>query len=259
MTPSSLFRDFFDAWHGLHSKVPDPASEMAAFFEAWQRIPPRQVPLPSAIDILQFQDFVQTFPAAYRQYLRSGITANPWRHAGIGRDEMRNSFVLRWLLDCFGDHGQGSSILAALLDGLKQDELVSLVLHKPYHTRVEQRLTDDGSSRADIAINGHDFTILIEVKIDAPESGDQIKRYLDHLAALPGGKRALIFLTPQGRPVKDEKLKGSVSYLSWSEVADVLDTHINREPGLARQPAGLLLSHFAEHIRGHARQRRKKQ
>ena len=130
---------------------------------------------------------------------------------------------------------------------------------RPYHTRVEQRLTDDGSSRADIAINGHDFTILIEVKIDAPESGDQIKRYLDHLAALPGGKRALIFLTPQGRPVKDEKLKGSVSYLSWSEVADVLDTHINREPGLARQPAGLLLSHFAEHIRGHARQRRKKQ
>lgn len=231
---------------------------MAAFFKAWHRLPARQAPRPPTLDARRLADFAAAFPTAHARHLRSGVRANAWRSAGVGQDEVRNSAVLHWLLDGFGDHGQGPDLLVALLEHLQLPHLARLAQKAPYHARVERPLSEAGDSRVDIAIEGTDFTVLIEAKVDAPETGDQLQRYHTHLCNMRGlHQRALVFLTPDGRPPRDVALHGDIRPLSWAALADVIAVHVARHPGLAHQPAGLLLNQFADHIRGLGRKKRK--
>lgn len=231
---------------------------MAAFFDAWHRLPARRAPRPARLDACRFADFAAAFPAAHARHERSGVRANAWRSAGVGQDELRNTGVLRWLLDGFGDHGQGPDLLVALLKHLQLPELAGRARQAPYRTRVERPLSEEGDSRVDIAIEGADFTVLIEAKVDAPETGDQLQRYHSYLSNMRGkDARALIFLTTDGRPPRDVALHGDIRPLSWAALADVIAAHVARHPGLAHQPAGLLLNQFAEHIRGLGRKKRK--
>lgn len=257
MPTATQFDTFFQGWHALQPQTAGPAAAMAAFFEAWHRLPPRRADAPT-LDARQFAEFAHAFPAAHAHHLRSGIRANAWRSAGVGHDEVRNSAVLNWLLDRFGDHGQGPDLLVALLEHLQLPELAGQARQTPYHTRVERPLSEEGDSRVDIAIEGADFTVLIEAKVDAPETGDQLQRYHRHLSKMRGQHhRALIFLTPDGRPPRDLALHGEVRPLSWAALAGIIAAHVARHPGLAHQPAGLLLNQFADHIRGLGRKKRK--
>ena len=111
----------------------------------------------------------------------------------------------------------------------------------------------------DIAIEGADFMVLIEAKVGAAEGDDQLERYHRYLQGIPGKRlRELIFLTPEGRPARNPALQAHVRPLSWAALADVIDNHVRRHSGLAGQPAGLLLNHFAEHVRGLGRKKGKK-
>ena len=111
----------------------------------------------------------------------------------------------------------------------------------------------------DIAIEGADFMVLIEAKVGAAEGDDQLERYHRYLQGIPGKRlRELIFLTPEGRPARNAALQAHVRPLSWAALADVIDNHVRRHSGLAGQPAGLLLNHFAEHVRGLGRKKGKK-
>ena len=256
---AAQFDTFFQRWHSLQPQAADPTAAMAAFFDAWHQLPSRRAPGPPKLDARQFTDFAEAFPAAYARHARSGVNANVWRSAGVGHDEVRNTAALRWLLDRFEDHGQGPDLLVALLEHLALPELARLVQQTPYHTRVERQLSEAGDSRVDIAVEGADFMVLIEAKVDAPEGDDQLRRYLRHLHSIPGKRqRALIFLTPDGRPARNPALQADVQPLSWAALSDVIDTHLRRHPGLAGQAAGLLLHHFAEHVRGLGRKGRKK-
>lgn len=258
MPSTAQFDAFFQSWHSLQPRAADPATAMAAFFGAWHRLPAQRVPRLPTLDARQFADFAEAFPSAHARHLRSGVRANAWRSASVGKDEMRNSAVLRWLLDGFGDHGQGPDLLVALLEHLQLPELAGLAQKAPYHARVERPLSEAGDSRVDIFIEGTDFTVLIEAKVDAPETGDQLQRYHRYLSTLPEQRgRALIFLTPDGRPPRDVALHGDIRPLSWAALADVIAAHVARHPGLAHQPAGLLLIQFADHIRGLGRKKRK--
>lgn len=252
-------RTFFHAWHSLQPSAAGPAAAMADFFEAWRRLPSARAPFPGTLDARRFSDFAQAFGTAYDRHARSGANANAWRSAGVGQDEMRNSSVLGWLLDRSGDHGQGPDLLVGLLDHLKLPALAALARQAPYHTRLEHPLSDTGDSRVDIAIEGADFLLIIEAKVGAPESGDQLERYHRYLRRMPGKReRALIFLTPDGRPARNPALQAAVQPLAWAGLAGVIDAHLRRHPELSGQTAGLLLRHFAEHVRGLGRQGRKK-
>lgn len=258
MLSTAQFDAFFQSWHSLQPQTAAPATAMAGFFEAWHRLPTRQTPQPPTLDTRRFADFAAAFPDAHARHLRSGIRANVWRSAGIGQDEKRNCAVLQWLLDRFGDHGQGPDLLVAVLEHLQRPDLAGLAKQAPYRTRVEHLLSEAGDSRVDITIEGTDFTVLIEAKVDAPETGDQLQRYHRHLGGLPDQHlHALIFLTPDGRPPRDVALHGDIRPLSWAALAGVIAAHVARHPGLAYQPAGLLLNQFADHIRGLGRKRRK--
>lgn len=255
---TAQFHAFFQAWHSLQPQAAEPVTAMAAFFDAWHRLPARQAPQPARLDACRFTEFSAAFPAAHARHLRSGVRANAWRSAGVGQDELRNTGVLRWLLDGFGDHGQGPDLLTALLGQLQLPELSALTRQAPYQTRVEQQLSDSGDSRVDIAIEGADFMIIIEAKVGAAEGDDQLERYHRYLQKIPGKRqRALIFLTPDGRPARNPALRAEVWPLAWATVAGVIAAHVARHPGLAHQPAGLLLRQFADHIRGLSRKKRK--
>ncbi len=259
MPTATQFDTFFQGWHALQPQTAGPAAAMAAFFEAWHRLPSRRPSEAPTLDARQFAEFAHAFPAAHARHLRSGIRANAWRSAGVGQDEIRNTAVLRWLLDRFGDHGQGPDLLAALLEHLKLPELAGLARQAPYQARVEQQLSDTGDSRVDIAIEGADFMIIIEAKVGAAEGEDQLERYHRYLQKILGKRqRVLVFLTPDGRPARNPALRAHVQPLAWAALADVIDAHLRRHPGLAGHTAGLLLRHFAEHVRGLGRQRRKK-
>ena len=256
---AAQFDSFFQGWHSLQPKAAGPVTAMAAFFEAWHGLPPRRTPEVPALDARQFAEFADAFPTAHARHMRSGIRANAWRSAGVGQEEMRNSSVLRWLLDRLGDHGQGPDLLVALLEHLALPELAALARLAPYHARVEQRLSEAGDSRVDIAIEGADFMVLIEAKVGAAEGEDQLERYYRYLHGIPGKRqRALIFLTPEGRQARNPALQADVRPLSWTALADVIDSHVRHHHGLAGQPAGLLLNHFAEHVRGLGRKKEKK-
>ena len=122
------FDSFFQAWHSLQPHAADPAAAMAAFFDAWQRIPAGPAPTPPTLDACQFTEFAAAFPAAHARHMRSGVRANAWRSTGVGHDELRNTAVLRWLLDRLGDHGQGPDLLVALSP---EDEWTA----NPFHLR----------------------------------------------------------------------------------------------------------------------------
>lgn len=259
MITAAQFDSFFQGWHSLQPKAAGPVTAMAAFFEAWHGLPPRRTPEVPALDARQFAEFADAFPTAHARHMRSGIRANAWRSAGVGQEEMRNSSVLRWLLDRLGDHGQGPDLLVALLEHLRLPELAALARQAPYQARVEQQLSDSGDSRVDIAIEGADFMLIIEAKVGTPEGNDQLERYHAYLQSIPGKRqRALIFLTPDGRPARNPALRAAVLPLAWATLAEVIDAHLRRHPGIASQPAGLLLTHFAEHVRGLGRKGRKK-
>lgn len=74
---------------------------------------------PPAIDIGAAKSFFTQYKHEYASFWKDGGAINVWEAAGLKRDEVRNTAVLSWLLDCHGSHGQGSLFLECFLESLK--------------------------------------------------------------------------------------------------------------------------------------------
>jgi hypothetical protein len=184
---------------------------------------------------------------------KAGLLCNPWEIASLRRDEVRNAKVLAWLLDCRGSHGFGSAVLSAILPktflaGLQQESLCD------YRVRLESCPDGDRGNRVDIEIDGENFYLIIEVKIDAPEGKDQLNRYCQIAQAKHRGRKwAVIYLTPQGNDLGSRE---HVVCLSWRSVADAISSLIReyRKEASASYTANykftqILADTFAGHIR----------
>lgn len=182
-------------------------------------------------DLAAWAAFFQQCGHAYKALQSEGRLLNIWDVCGMKRDEMRNSAVLAWLLDCHGSHGQGRNFLDLLLAALPANRPVGFPdnqdIPPSYRTKVEsssyndeEELNEPGrQSRVDIEIKGADFLLIIEVKIKAQETGNQLRRYLKILEASRCRLSGLIFLTPEGRPPQDEDIRSQVVSLSWESLA----------------------------------------
>ena len=255
--------------NSAHYPPPHGWRSFFAEFRQYGSASPRQ--LPRAVAPHETEAFFTLFKQRYSRFVQSGGTINVWDVAGVGTDEVRNCAVLGWLLDCHGSHGQGASFLRCFLDSVRyapQNGSSSLMrlpqaVHAspPYRTTLENRYSlgclEDSApeSRVDIVIENAFFLLLIEVKIRAPETGDQLERYSDilqsHACDKPCG---LVFLTPTGRPAKDEKIQG-VARLSWKHFADSLEAFISA-PGISGGTVSTgqllwasLVQQFCSHIR----------
>ena len=251
-------KNFFSAAKAVFPPLhDDPLDEWRVFFSDWERLTPgsvvtREKPLLNCEELMLF---AQAFNRSHEEYLRSGVSVNVWRAAGLGHDELRNSQVLSWILDRFGDHGQGSAILEAVvqhLSGLADKQVVGIttdmVRNNNYWTQTESLPLGDIESRVDIEIESPSFLIFIEVKVRAPETGDQLERYAQLAPKKAAGRPwTIIYLTPDGRKPDNVDLHSKVVSFSWKKVANILDTYTSRN--LADSFLGRIFSQFADHAR----------
>jgi hypothetical protein len=170
-----------------------------------------------------------------------------WSVAGLKRNELQNAAVLAWLIDPKGSHGYGSKILSGFLLAAAE-QAPSWPLHGADLSRVtvhtEERPLGSDRDRVDIAIDGPDFVLFVEVKIDAPPGPLQLQRYTeaanDKARAWRKTYAQVIYLSPR-RPPPD--LPPGIVVLTWRRVARALS-------GVPAQGVnGSLVHQYARYIR----------
>jgi hypothetical protein len=85
---------------------------------------------------------------------------------GIDRAEVMNCRVLRWLLDPLSTHVLGTAMIGAFA------EVLHVELDQPAKASVRVEVVQP-ESRADVALTGPGWTVVIEAKVDSPEGEDQ--------------------------------------------------------------------------------------
>lgn len=237
------------------------------FFDGFRRhtVPTGFLSLP-AIDIRGAEAFFTQYKSEYASFWASGSAINIWEVAGLKRDEVRNTAVLAWLLDCHGSHGQGNIFLKCFLDSLQEmpgNENAPALNIKSHHLEGAYRTVpekvflenaEDGqtNNRIDIVVDGNDFLLFIEAKIDAGEGTDQIERYNQIMPACAAGKPCgLVFLTRDGRA--DQAGTDGLATLSWTQFARSLEREVKRhikEPDSQKWPLWVMpVLQFCQHIR----------
>ena len=212
------------------------------------------------VDSAEAETFLRLFGTEYKALQSGGWMVDIWEVCGLGKDEMRNSAVLAWFLDCHGSHGQSRNFLDLLMAALPESRPVgfpdSQDITPFYRTKVESHYDDAElnkpgrqSRRVDIEINGADFLLFIEVKIEASETPNQLRSYLEVLSASRRRATGLIFLTPDGRPPLDEDTRTQVVSLSWESLArSFRKAEILKNFSLANSFVATLIRQFCDHM-----------
>jgi hypothetical protein len=175
---------------------------------------------------------------------------NVWTVAGLRRNELRNGGVLSWLLDPKGTHGLTDKVAAALFKRAAHAPrwLVQRTSYLDLQVATEECPLGSDENRIDISILGSDFVMFIEVKIDASEGHEQLKRYVDAVEEkrLSHGKeRSLVLFLTKRKSFGN--LPPAVATASWSDVELALRAVSESLP--ASDQRRLLLKQFASHIR----------
>ena len=139
---------------------------------------------------------------------------------GRHRAEAFHSTVLAWLLDPSEGHGLGERVLRRFLAAVDARD----VIDGPLPTlRTEVASLDPRSGaygRNDIVIAADSGRVIVEVKVDAPETGDQLDRYA---AACDTQRDRLVYLTRGGgRPSPACTSAASWHCLSWEKVHELV-------------------------------------
>lgn len=240
---------------------PDLTSSLRQFLDDYARLQPSLIDQTKTVVSPPDSNLLANWLSSMRTPLDAVQTSawnfDPWEVAGLGRDEIRNTSVLAWLLNPKGSHGMSSSMLQHLLSYInKQKTNFPNSVEKICNVRTEICPNGDLSDRLDIEIDATNFYLIVEVKIGATEGKEQLERY-GRLAETLNGHRpwALIYLTP-GK--KDAKTGGeytdNIINISWKEIAIMIEKSINKTPDAPTQSwyaANHAVALFAKHIRNH--------
>ncbi len=183
------------------SNTPSPfVRKLTSFFEAWKKLPaPKEdTHKEEEPDCASWNSFFKTFAEVHQSALSSGNCVDIFSIDEIGHKEMRYSAVLAWLLNSRADHGQGRVFFDGLLSFL-QKRFPSTTMPDfsgPYSVITES--ATDTHKRMDILIEGQRGLLVIEVKVNAREHGNQLSNYAEWLGRQPGKSGQLIYLTRTG-------------------------------------------------------------
>lgn len=203
-------------------------------------------------------DFFEMFAARYAPYRAQGRAVNFVQLAGIGNDELRNSALLAWLLDCSGSHGQETAFLRRFLDcvrgpGCPEGFPIGANSSSGYRTTVESSYDEEEQngkqrSRVDVELDGSAFLLFIEIKIQAGEGEKQLARYL-RIGRTRAGKRpwGLAFVTPAGREPVEKELCGKVACVSWRALGRSFLRHAETMP---ETHGSIIIRQICEHFIG---------
>lgn len=166
----------------------------------------------------------------------------------LHRWERAHSAALGWLLDPVGAHGLGAAMLrsflqATHLSGSEVQEPVEVVLE-----------ANGGSAFADVLVRSRNWTLVVEVKIDAVEQKEQAMRlwsdWRDEVSP------TFVYLTPSGRGTTThvtEECREAWIPMRWRDVAKHLNAALAspeavtaRGTDAARQYAMTLQSLFGK-------------
>lgn len=195
----------------------------------------KKLPNVEVIPHEKYQNFFNSFSSDLKEYYKSGSAVNLWEVAGVGHNEMRNSAILSWLLDCRESHGQGALFMQYFIDFLHENntELSEKARNNfpksedandiNYWTRVESLPFGENESRVDIEVGGS-FVLIVEVKVNSAENGDQLSRYMKVAESKAGNRKwGVVYLTKNGSDPADESLRNAVFCLSWGQVASIIE------------------------------------
>lgn len=240
MHDASEFKHFFIQFRKECNGDDRRLDRLNQFFRKFRDLNEDQIAADSKLPVIpqitadHLQLFFSEFKPAIREHYKFGYGVNVWNVAGVKSDEVRNSSILSWLLDCNGSHGQGNVFLEGLLSWLADNKNIPQQarenLPKPgctqgvqYWTRPESLPLGDKESRVDIEISGP-FVLIIEVKINATENGDQLKRYLDIAKKKAINRKwGVLFLTRHGTKPYDNSLHDYVCRISWKQMVSIIN------------------------------------
>jgi len=140
----------------------------------------------------------------------------------VRTDELGWSRVIADLLDPTQDHGQGTLFLEAMLDAFDQtrDRFARLFTSAGNPIMVRREHGTASGGRIDITIEIPDgdriFCLAFENKPYAPQSADQVTRYLRFLNSQYGQHFLLVYLPPKGRGPSRQDLSPS-DRLLWEK------------------------------------------
>lgn len=176
---------------------------------------------------------------------------NPWRMAGLGRYEVRNSAVLGKLFDRAVSPIAGPTFLARFLATVRLAnnafDLPVIAADSEYRISIEHCPMGRQTERVDLTIEGEHFLIGIEIKIDAGEGPNQLDRYLEVIRERAAWRNHtswhVIYLSPRpsGR-------NGDVLESSWAHIGRAAE-QTGRELEESNFRAAWLLRCFADHVR----------
>jgi hypothetical protein len=180
------------------------------------------------------------------EHRQQGGEINVWRLAGLKRAEVRNAAVLAalWSPASLGD--RAVTFLDNFLQRLRpQDGLPSSgELARRYVVRTEHCATGAATERVDITVEGENFVLAIEVKIDAGEGPDQLIRYrqsVDEWSRARNKRGGLILLAPFRSAV------AGIVNADWNDVASAANATLPSKR-LSFTHADRLLDDFARHV-----------
>jgi len=150
---------------------------------------------------------------------------------GCARNELAHSKLLAWLLDPAEAHGLGREFLRRFML-----EAVGVDPPSTSDIRVSTELTRS-AGRFDILIEGREWCLVVENKVDWIASEDQHERYEGYCKSLRGKKAWLVYVTPDSAaPLPNCK------WISYGQVRNILES-LKADPS-----AALLIEHFCDHI-----------
>lgn len=193
-------------------------SELQTFVNRWKALQSEnksESTDDSVINISMWQEVFSGFSRLFQKALTSGDYVDLFGIDEIGRKEMRYSAVLAWMLDKSSDHGQGRIFFDAFLQYLdkKYPATERLCFTDSYTVRTEAPV--DIKNRIDILIEDRTAVLIIEVKVDAHEHGNQLSSYAAWIERQAVKRGALVYLTRQG-------LRGSSEAalpVTWSDLS----------------------------------------
>ncbi|MBN6711024.1 PD-(D/E)XK nuclease family protein [Haemophilus haemoglobinophilus] len=250
--------DFFTEWNKRSFSDKDDDNfdpkQLSEFFNQWRKlgniIEPKKeqiIPIPKSEQLKNFFIAFQEAQKPIEAERQLGMFANVWQAANLGRNEVRNSKTLRWFLDMYANHGQGSLFLQAVYQCLPKD---FLPLPKEYRATEECCPLGEETDRVDIEIESDNLLLFIEVKIDAQQGKRQLERYIN-VAKKKSGSRpwGIIYLTKDGILPKEINDKERVVGISWHQLAKALEVLTKQKSKLEPNNRGIWLAEqFIQHI-----------
>ena len=201
------------------------------FFVAYQAcrtpsVAPNPMPKGCKIDCETLSLWFKSMEYPLEESKRGAFQCDPWEVAGLGRDEVRISAVLAWLINPKGSHGLGGAALQPLLKKIAEHFPGCFPESAGRFCNVRAETNPDGviSNRVDIEIDSENFYLVVEVKIDAQEGKKQLERY-GELAELQAAGRpwAMVFLTPSGLPSRTAaQYSAKVLPISWKNLSHMI-------------------------------------